>query len=160
VLDDEPIVTTTIKNYFELKGGCQVAAFHDPVQALEHLREHPVDLIISDQMMPGMSGLEFFARVKEVQPEAVRILLTGYAQKDDAIRAINQVGLYQYIEKPWNNDELERVVRNGLERKRLYTSLQERIGELKIAADEVQRLRDGLVRLYLEKTDREPAAGH
>ena len=156
ILDDEPIVTTTIRNYFELKGGYQVVAFHNPTEALAHLQDHPVDLIISDQIMPGMNGLEFFTRVKQIQPEAVRILLTGYAQKEDAIRAINQVGLYQYIEKPWNNDALELIVRNGLERKRLYTALQARIGELEIASDEIQRLRSGLVELYLEKSARAP----
>lgn len=159
ILDDESIVTTTIKNYFELRGGYRVAAFQAPEAALEYLKEHPVDLIISDQMMPGMNGLEFFTRVKEIQPEAVRILLTGYAQKEDAIRAINQVGLYQYIEKPWINEELELVVRNGLERKRLYTSLQDRIGELKIASSEIARLRDGLVELYLEKSRAPGEAG-
>ena len=113
ILDDEPIITTTIRNYFELKGGYQVVAFHDPAQALEYLAERPVDLIISDQIMPGMNGLEFFTRVKQIQPEAVRILLTGYAQKEDAIRAINQIGLYQYIEKPWVNDQLELIVGTG-----------------------------------------------
>jgi CheY-like chemotaxis protein len=154
ILDDEPIVTTTIKNYFELKGGFQVVTFQQPAEALAYLGDHAVDLIISDQIMPGMSGLEFFTQVKQVHPEAVRILLTGYAQKEDAIRAINQIGLYQYIEKPWNNDELELIVRNGLERKRLYTSLQSRIGELRIASDEIQRLRNGLVELYLEKSTR------
>jgi len=156
ILDDEPIVTTTIKNYFELKGGYQVVAFHQPAEALDYLQDHPVDLIITDQMMPGMNGLEFLSRVKQIQPEAVRILLTGYAQKEDAIRAINQVGLYQYIEKPWNNDDLDLIVRNGLERKRLYTSLQARIGELQIASGEIQRLRNGLVELYLEKSTAGP----
>lgn len=156
ILDDEPIVTTTIKNYFELKGGYQVVAFHNPAEALEYLLDHAVDLIISDQIMPGINGLEFFNRVKQIQPEAVRILLTGYAQKEDAIRAINQVGLYHYLEKPWNNDELELIVRNGLERKRLYTSLQARLGELQVASGEIQRLRNGLVELYLEKSTRGP----
>jgi len=152
ILDDEPIVTTTIKNYLDLRGGYRTAVFNHPAQALEHLKTNPVDLIISDQMMPGMTGLEFFAQVKQLQPEAVRVLLTGYAQKDDAVRAINQIGLYQYIEKPWSNDQLELVLRNGLERKKLYTSLQSRIGELKIAAGEVDRLKNGLVELYLERS--------
>ena len=157
ILDDEPIVTTTIRNYLDLTGDYETVAFHDPAQALEYLRAHPVDLIVSDQMMPGMNGLEFFQQVKQIQPEAIRVLLTGYAQKEDAIRAINQVGLYQYLEKPWSNDELGIIIRNGLERKRLYTSLQARLGELRIASSEIERLKNGLVELYLEKSPR--AAG-
>lgn len=157
ILDDEPMVTTTIRNYLDLTGEYQTVAFQEPTQALDYLRAHPVDLLVSDQIMPGMNGLEFLQQVKQIQPEAIRILLTGYAQKEDAIRAINQVGLYQYLEKPWNNDELGIIIRNGLERKRLYTSLQARLGELRIASGEIERLKNGLVELYLEKSPR--AAG-
>jgi CheY-like chemotaxis protein len=152
VLDDEPMVTTTIKNYLSLAGGCEAVVFNHPAEALEYLKTHPVDAIISDQIMPGMNGLEFFTQVKEVQPEAIRVLLTGYAEKEDAIRAINQIGLFQFIEKPWSNEQLLLAVRNGLERKRLYSSLQKRIGELQIAGDEIDRLKNGLVELYLEKS--------
>ena len=59
-------------------------------------------------------GVEFLLKVKELQPEAIRILLTAYADKENAIRAINEVGLYQYVEKPWDNDALLLLIRNGL----------------------------------------------
>ena len=157
VLDDEPMVTATIKAYLAVQTDYPTVAFNHPAEALEYLRTHPVDVIVSDQIMPGMNGLEFFSQVKQIQPEAVRILLTGYAQKEDAIRAINEVGLYQFVEKPWSNDQLLLMIRNGLDRKRLYTTLQDKIGQLQIAADEIDRLKNGLVELYLEKTIR--AAG-
>ncbi len=152
VLDDEPMVTTTIKNHLSLAGGYEVVVFNHPTEALQYLKTHPVDAIISDQIMPGMNGLEFFTQLKQIQPEAIRVLLTGYAEKEDAIRAINQIGLFQFIEKPWSNEQLLMAVRNGLERKRLYLSLQKRIGELRIAAEEIDRLKNGLVELYLERT--------
>jgi len=151
VLDDDPLVTTTVRNYLELSGEYRPVVFNHPAEALEFLKSKPVDVIVSDQIMPGMNGLEFFAQVKQIQPEAIRVLLTGYAQKDDAVRAINQIGLYQYLEKPWSNEQLGLVIRNGVERKRLYSSLQHGIGELKIASGEIDRLRNGLVELYLEK---------
>ncbi len=151
ILDDEPMVTTTIKNYLDLQDGYETIAFNRPAAALDYLAAHPVDLIISDQIMPETSGLEFFARAKQIQPEAVRVLLTGYAQKEDAIRAINETGLFQFVEKPWSNEQLHLVVRNGLERKRLYTDLHEKIGALEVAGEDIVRLRNALVELYLEK---------
>ena len=159
ILDDESMITSSLQTHLELDGRYDVVAFDHPAAALQYLETHPVDLIISDQMMPEMSGLEFFERVKRIQPESIRILLTGYAQKEDAIRAINEVGLYQYLEKPWSSAELDLVVRNGLERRRLYTSLQKQIGDLQVAGHEIDRLKDGLVALYLEKSVRPGAEG-
>lgn len=158
VLDDEPMVTSTIKSHLALEGDYETIAFNHPAEALEHLKTHPVDLIVSDQMMPDMNGLEFFAQARQIQPEAIRVLLTGYAQKEHAIRAINEIGLWQFLEKPWSNEQLSIVIRNGLERKRLYTSLQEKISQLQIAADEIDRLKNGLVELYLERSVK-PASG-
>lgn len=151
ILDDEPMVTDTIKNLLDLGGVYRTVVFHYPPEALEFLKRQPVDVIISDQMMPGMSGLEFFAQAKLVQPEAIRVLLTGYAQKEDAVRALNESGVFQFVEKPWSNEHLTQVIRRGLERKQLYTALQGKIGELQIAGDQIDRLKDGLVALYLEK---------
>ena len=64
------------------------------------------DVVLSDFKMPGMDGLAFLARVRAAYPDAVLILLTGYADKESAIRAINEVGIWQYVEKPWDLGEL------------------------------------------------------
>ncbi|MFQ6116436.1 MAG: SpoIIE family protein phosphatase, partial [bacterium] len=90
--------------------------------------------------MPEMDGLEFLAEVKKMYPEVTRILLTGYADKENAIKAINEVGLFQYIEKPWDNEHLKLIIRNGLANKTLQEILNEKIRELDLALLERETL--------------------
>ena len=80
--------------------------------------------------MPEMNGIELLKEVKKLQPETVRLLLTGYADKENAIKAINEVGLYHYLEKPWDNDALLNIVRNALEEKGLKRALATKVDEL------------------------------
>jgi response regulator RpfG family c-di-GMP phosphodiesterase len=87
--------------------------------ALELLKEQDFAVIVSDQRMPEMSGAEFLGLAKEIQPDAVRIVLTGYADVNAAINAINTGGAYRYITKPWNDNDLILVVRDASETYRL-----------------------------------------
>lgn len=105
------------------------------------LRDKSVDLVVSDFLMPDMDGLKFLAEVKRMHPDTTRILLTGYADKENAIKAINEIGLYQYVEKPWDNDQLKLIIHNGLAQKTLKETLSEKIHEL----DNVLLQRDTLV---------------
>ncbi len=100
-------------------------------------------------MMPEMDGITFLKNAREFQPEATRILLTGYADKENAIRAINEVGLYYYLEKPWDNDHLKLVIRNGVERSTLFNELSSRIAALENANLEIQGFRERLVKAFL-----------
>jgi serine phosphatase RsbU (regulator of sigma subunit) len=148
IVDDEEIVTSSISSYLEFDTDYDVVAFQSPVEALESLRRRPVDIVVSDYLMPRMTGLEFLAKVKQIYPDAPRILLTGYADKENAIRAINEVGLYQYIEKPWDNDQLRLVIQNGLESRSLKATLTRKIQELDRLLHDQQELvaREGLIR--------------
>lgn len=101
-------------------------------QALQMLREQPVDLIISDARMPGMDGATLLAEVQKHWPESIRILLTGYADINTTIRAINLGHIYRYISKPWEDEELRLILRQALafqhserERLRLETLTRE-----------------------------------
>lgn len=130
VVDDEEVVTRTIKSFLELETEYEVLTFQSPVSALDAIERARVDLVISDFLMPEMSGLEFLAEVKKRHPETVRVMLTGYADKENAIRAINEVELFQYLEKPWDNDQLVLTIRNGLRSRSLSCQLGEKINEL------------------------------
>ncbi len=140
IVDDEQMITDSISAYLELTTDLHVFTANDPVEGLKCVDQYPIDLVISDFLMPEMNGLEFLRRVKEIQQDATLILLTGYADKENAIRAINQIGLYYYIEKPWNNEELVKIIYNGLEKKSLISELREKIEELQISKSEINRL--------------------
>ncbi|KAF0219764.1 MAG: response regulator [Geobacteraceae bacterium] len=78
-----------------------------------------VGLIVSDQRMPGLAGADFLAQARVIAPEALRIMLTGYADINATIDAINKGGAYRYISKPWNDDEFLHTIRDGVQKYRL-----------------------------------------
>ena len=84
-------------------------------EAVELLSQHDFSMIISDQRMPEMSGLEFLKRAADFRPQTVRILLTGYTEVDTLVDAINSGAVYKFVTKPWSNDDLLQLVKRGLE---------------------------------------------
>lgn len=152
VVDDEKMVTSAFKTLFKVEGIEGGEFFNSPKEALEYLKTNTPDLIISDYMMPEMKGLEFLQEAKKLYPEASMILLTGYADKENAIKAINEVGLYKYIEKPWDNDDLIMNIRNGIERSHLLENLREKIKELEEAKKQLEIYSTNLEELVAERT--------
>ena len=99
--------------------------------------------------MPEMDGISFLAAVRDIRPEVPRIILTGYADKENAIKAINNVGLFQYIEKPWDNDDILIIFRNGLEKQKLMKRLNQKIEEINTAYTELQDLQREIVKTFV-----------
>lgn len=152
VVDDDKIVTSAFATLLKVEGFSDAHFFNEPKLAIEFLKENTPDLVISDFLMPEMNGLEFLSEVKKIHPEVSRILLTGYADKENAIRAINEVGLYRYIEKPWNNDDLIINIKNGIERSYLLSQLRQKIAELEIAKKELENYSQNLEKIVEERT--------
>lgn len=152
VVDDEKMVTSAFKALFKVEGYSDIHLFNNPNDAIEFLRENKPDLIISDFMMPEMNGLEFLTEAKKLYNEVSMILLTGYADKENAIKAINEIGLYKYIEKPWDNDDLMMNIRNGIERSHLLENLRNKIEELEIAKKQLQDYSQNLEKIVAERT--------
>ena len=152
VVDDEKMVTSAFKTLFKVEGITGGEFFNSPIEALEYIKTNTPDLIISDYLMPEMKGLEFLQEAKKLYPEVSMILLTGYADKENAIRAINEVGLYKYIEKPWDNDDLIMNIRNGVERSNLLAKLREKIKELEEAKKQLEVYSSNLEELVAERT--------
>lgn len=148
LVDDEEMVLTSIKAFLAIETDYRVLAYTSPLKALEEMDHQSLDLAISDYLMPEMDGITFLGKVKERFPQAPRILLTGYADKENAIKAINDVGLYQYIEKPWNNDDLNLIIRNGLEKTILLKRLQEKIREVEQAQQELNEIQKQILRVF------------
>jgi CheY-like chemotaxis protein len=114
IVDDEEAILETLT--FTFMDHYEVLTTPDPQAALSLLEANqPVAVIITDQRMPGMTGVELLKRVYERFPETVRIILTGFADSEATIRAINDGHIYGYVNKPWEPDELKAIVRRAAE---------------------------------------------
>jgi DNA-binding NtrC family response regulator len=149
LVDDEEMVLDTMRSFLELETDYQLTQFTDPQEAIAFGRDNAIDLVISDFLMPGTNGIELLAEYARSNPHAPRILLTGYADKASAIRAINEVGLFQYLEKPWDNDQLLVVLRNALDRRFLVRELQAKIAEIDQAQGKLSGLQDDILRTFI-----------
>ncbi|PPD04171.1 MAG: two-component system response regulator [Methylobacter sp.] len=118
LVDDEPNVLKALRRLLHGENYVLHLATGGP-EGLAVLRQHPIDLIISDMRMPEMSGAEFLAQAFEQWPETIRILLTGYADLQSTIDAVNKGRIFSYCSKPWNDNELKLLIRSALEQKRL-----------------------------------------
>jgi CheY-like chemotaxis protein len=117
-VDDEPSILRALRRVF-IEEPWEVLLAESGAEGLAILEERDVELVLSDFRMPGMNGVEFLKRVKELRPDPVRVLLTGYADTDVIVSALNEGEIYRYINKPWNETELLDVVKKALEHGRL-----------------------------------------
>lgn len=117
-VDDEENVLRSLKRLF-LDEPYEIYTALSGREALDLMKGHDLAVIVSDQRMPEMSGSEFLRQAKEIQPDAIRIVLTGYADVEAAINAINQGGAYRYITKPWSDPDLILIIRDATETYRL-----------------------------------------
>ncbi len=113
-VDDEPIILKSLVRLFR-KENYNIYTAENGNEALSVLEKHPIDLVISDYRMPEMSGVELLKRVKEKYPTTVRIILSGFADFNNVVSAINEGQIYRFCHKPWDNENLRVTVRQSLE---------------------------------------------
>ncbi len=113
IVDDEPENLRALERLF--RQHYEVLTANSGALALEVLRENDVALLITDQRMPGMTGIELLTSTVALRPRMVRLILTGYTDVDALVEAINCGQVYRYITKPWSNEELRLTVRRALE---------------------------------------------
>lgn len=148
VVDDEELVTSSLRNFLSLDLDVDVVIFNKPMEAKRHIEENPIDLIISDFLMPELDGIRLLSSARQRQPEAPRVLLTGYADKENAIKAINEVQLFQYVEKPWDNEQLKQTIKAALERKHFIQTITTVVEKLAETESDLARVRKGLRRAF------------
>lgn len=121
-IDDEEHNLTAFKAAF--RRDFRVHTATSAQAAFETIKEldEPFEVIVSDQRMPGMMGIEFFAEVKDKEPAGIRILLTGYADINAVIEGVNKGETYRYLNKPWHEEELKITLNNAIETFRLRES--------------------------------------
>ena len=130
IVDDEEAILETMS--FTFMDVYEVLTSTDAVKALEILDERsPIACVITDQRMPGMTGVEFLAEASQRHPETVRIMLTGFADAEATIQAINDGHVYAYVNKPWEPDELKQTVRRAVEHGQLAAENSRLVAELR-----------------------------
>ena len=123
-LDDEEANLFSFKAAFRRE--FEVHTCLEPHQAVRLLDEHDFHVVLSDQRMPRISGVEFFELIMPDHPDVSRVLVTGYADTDAVVDAINKGQVYRFVSKPWNEEELRNVIRSGfyLNRSRVQNAEQ------------------------------------
>jgi response regulator RpfG family c-di-GMP phosphodiesterase len=168
IVDDEPIVLSALKQTLE-RENFHVVACASPLKALSILAERDFSVIISDQKMPEMLGLDFLIESRTLRPQASRILVTAVLALPTIVHAINKVEIFRFVAKPWLREELIATVRNAVHRHELVTHnsvlqaetqhLNSRLTEANaILAAQVSDLRDQ--RKRLDDANRELAASY
>jgi len=129
VVDDEEAILETMAFTFE--DDYDVTTSPDPERALSLMgSDGPFAVVITDQRMPGMTGVEFLAQVWERHPETTRIMLTGFADMDATIQAINDGHVFAYVNKPWEPDQLKQVVKSAVDHNRLVAENRRLVDDL------------------------------
>ncbi len=109
IVDDEPQILRALDRSLRDEG-YTLSFSQDPLDALAQLAERPFDIVVSDFAMPHMTGVELLAQVRERRPSTLRMLMTGHADRQATIRAINEGAICHYFEKPWVDTELKEVL--------------------------------------------------
>ena len=137
-VDDEENNLLSFKATFRIKHHVLTALSGD--EALKILANNHIDIIITDQRMPEMTGVEFLEKVLEKYPEPMRILLTGYADMNAVVEAVNKGKIFHYVTKPWNEEELDLTINNAYAKYLEKTQLKEMNERLEGSNDQLEFL--------------------
>ncbi|WP_046005206.1 HD domain-containing phosphohydrolase [Pseudoalteromonas rubra] len=150
-LDDEPGVLKVLKRTLRMSG-MQVAVFECGELALKALSDDEFEVIISDMRMPEMDGVEFLTKARQVSPQSQRVLLSGYADMDSTIAAINEGGIHNFLQKPWQNETLVHIIKDAAEKYRLKQYTQALQAEISKQNEQLKILNGNLEELVEKRT--------
>jgi len=149
LIDDEPNILKALKRALG-REHWNILTFDDPVTALDELTNTEVDLVISDYKMPQMTGVDFLKLFSKQHPDTLRIILSGQADLKGLMDAINTVGVYRFILKPWNDDELRLTIKQALAFSQLEKENRELVETVKKQSKTLQSQLSELNRLERE----------
>jgi signal transduction histidine kinase len=158
IVDDEPDVLESLRHLFHRR--YRVFTAENGRDGLEILDREDVHIILSDQRMPGMTGDQFLKAARDRRPDAIRLLFTGYAEIQTVIDAINQAGIFRYIHKPWDAEELEAVVAQAAEQYELLAERRRLVDELRTTNERLTEANRNLIEADQLKTAFLEVASH
>lgn len=138
IVDDEPDVLLSLTGL--LRRDFKVHTANSGAEALQILGEHPVHVVMTDQRMPEMTGVELMRQTRTLYPDIIRIVFTGYADTRAVVDAINEGDLYRYITKPWDADDLIEVLHQATARHKVLHARTEILSQLESYLDQAARL--------------------
>ena len=139
LVDDEPHVTEALKRAL-YQEPYEVLSANSANEALQILAREPIAVVITDERMPGMQGAEFLVLVYRDYPETIRIMLTGHANLDLAMRAINEGQIYRFLMKPCNEQEIRLAIRQAIQQKELAEKSRQLLKKVKQQDQVLERL--------------------
>lgn len=149
IVDDEPNILNSLKRIFNKEKDIEIETYDKPKDALKRAQTSLFDLFISDYRMPEIDGVEFLTETKKLQPESMRIILSGYTDLDALLGAINQAHIYRFISKPWDDYGLITTVKQALEyrnilveNRRLADTVREQLEELNKRKTTLEKLQE------------------
>jgi len=139
LVDDEEHVLRSLSRLLR-REGYNILTANNALDGLVILRDNAVNLVVSDQEMPGLGGIEFLKTIKVRYPEIIRIILTGQGDTLTAISAINEGEVYRFLTKPWDGDELKITIRQALEHHDLLQEVRILVNGIKEQSSLLNRL--------------------
>jgi putative nucleotidyltransferase with HDIG domain len=149
-VDDEQGVLNSLNRLF-IDSGIEIFTAQSGVDGIEILKNNQISVIISDNRMPVMTGIEFLQKAKNISPDSVRVLLTAYADLNAAIDAINKGEVYKFVTKPWDDGELKDIVLNAIKRHEVITSLRRADEPALLALAQTIELKDYYTRGHCDR---------
>jgi two-component system probable response regulator PhcQ len=156
IVDDEPSILNALRRMLlnpdapPALPNLHVNVFTSPTAALAEMAVRHIDVVISDYRMPEMDGVTLLTRMKELQPDAGRIMLSACTDMDGIVRAVNQAGIFRFVNKPWSDAELKSTVAQVLAERDLLAENRRLADELRCQRSVISRQQAELARLEAE----------
>ncbi len=156
-VDDEPNILESLRKTLR-KESYEFLVAHSAAEAMAILKRESVQVVVSDEQMPGMSGSHFLSIMRQEQPQTIRILLTGHASIEAAMRAINEGAIYRFLTKPCNALDLAITIRRALQLHDLMHAASEVLPLLQAQTRLLQKIEQQKPGVIMEAMEGEPAA--
>ncbi|WP_369642468.1 EAL domain-containing protein [Acidovorax sp. A79] len=152
LVDDEDSIVSALRRLLR-RDGYHIVTANSGAQGLQRMAENSVDVIVSDQRMPGMTGVEFLRRAKELYPDTIRMVLSGYTELQSITDAINEGAIYKFLTKPWDDERLRSHVAEAFSQKEMADENRRLANAVLSANEELSAVNDRLQQLLANQRE-------